>query len=75
MNERAFYESLLILRNSEQLAPFKEWMQDQLEVTRNRLEALTDADALRVEQGRARTYSYILGLIESAPKTLNKIVT
>lgn len=71
MNERALYESLQVIRNADQFSDLREWLKDQRERSRDRLETTDDP----VERGVAQTYRKILGLIEGAPETLEKIVT
>lgn len=73
-NELALYRSLLIIRNSDEFRAFREYLEDQRDKTRDRLETTPDEVTLRQEQGAARAYRAILGLIEDAPKTLEKIV-
>jgi hypothetical protein len=68
----ALYRALITLRNADNLAPFKTWLQDQREKSRDRLETFS-GDNYRVEQGRAAVYKEISELIEGAPTTLEKI--
>lgn len=74
MKEDALYRSLVIIRNSNEFAPFRKWLEDQREQARVRLESDADEAQLRRDQGVALTYKQILGLIEDAPKILEKIV-
>lgn len=73
-NNTALYRSLLIIRNSDEFKPFREWLEDQRAEARDRLETLTDEVQLRQAQGTSRAFKQVLGLIEDAPKTLEKIV-
>lgn len=73
MNERALYECLMLIRNSNNMAPFREWLEDQRAQIRDRLETCKP-EQVQVEQGRAQLAKELIGLIESAPKTLEKIV-
>lgn len=66
------YQCLNVIRTSDNLEPFRQWLKDQREVSRDRLETLS-GDALLIEQGNARAYKLIYELIENAPKFLEKI--
>lgn len=68
----ALYQSMNVIRTSDQLEPFRQWLKDQREQSRDRLETLT-GDALLIEQGNARVYKTILEQIENAHKFLEKI--
>jgi hypothetical protein len=71
MNEQALHECFNFLRNAPQMAPFREFLENQREQTRDRLETLTDENFLR-EQGKAQILRTLLGRIEGAPKILEK---
>jgi hypothetical protein len=74
MNNDALYRSLMIIRNSPEFAAFREWLEDQRASARDRLEACTEDAQFRREQGIALAYKQIQGLIEDAPKILDKLV-
>ena len=66
------YQCLNIIRTSDNLEPFRQWLKDQREASRDRLETLS-GDALLIEQGNARAYKMIYEQIENAHKFLEKI--
>lgn len=70
-NEIALYQCLNVIRNSDQLELFRQWLKDLREESRERLETLS-GDALLKEQGKAQAYKMILEQIENAPKFLEK---
>lgn len=72
MKDRALYESLQVIRNSDQFSALREWLKDQREKSRDRLE-VTD-DSYQVEQGKAQMLKKLLDAIETSPEVLNKIV-
>ena len=65
MNDTALYQSLNVIRTSDELKPFVKWLKDQREASRDRLETLT-GDSYLIEQGVARTYKTIYERIENA---------
>ena len=73
-NQVALYRSLLLIRNSDEFKAFREWLEDQREQSRDRLETAPDECQLRQEQGTVRAYKLVIGLIEDAPKILDKLV-
>jgi hypothetical protein len=73
-NEIALYRSLMIIRNSDEFKAYREWLEDQREKSRDRLETTTEEIVLRQEQGASRVYKTLIGKIEDAPKTLEKLV-
>jgi len=70
--ELALYQCLNVIRVSDQMGPFRQWLKDQREKSRDRLETLS-GDAVMVEQGKAQAYKNITEQIENALKLLEKI--
>lgn len=69
MNNIALYQSLNLIRTADELKPFLDWLKDQRERSRDRLETLS-GDAYLIEQGVARTYKLIYERIENALEIL-----
>lgn len=72
--ELALYQCLNVIRISDNMEPFRQWLKDQRAASRDRLETLS-GDALLIEQGRSQTYKLINEQIENALKFLEKIET
>lgn len=72
--ELALYQCLNVIRISDNMEPFRQYLKDQREASRDRLETLS-GDALLIEQGRSQTYKQINEQIENALKFLEKIET
>jgi len=70
----ALYQCLNVIRISDTMEPFRQYLKDQREQSRDRLETLS-GDALLIEQGRSQTYKLLNEQIEDALKFLEKIET
>lgn len=64
--------NFLRLKNFEDNAPFRKWLQEQRDTWRDALETQKDGDVLRQAQGRAQAYKEILDLIDRAPALAEK---
>ena len=72
MNERNLYEALNRLKNDRSYSIILEWLREQREDSRARLE--TQMDNIQLEQGKAQAIKKILESIDKAPDILAKIV-
>lgn len=72
MEKLALYKSLNVIRYSSEHEAFREWLKDQREKSRDRLETLS-GDALLAEQGYVRALKMIQEQIEAAPKCLEQM--
>lgn len=73
MENRLFFENLVRIKNSPEFEPLRQWLNTKREEARDRLAYQSDEIVFRREQGVVQTYDRILGLIESAHETLEKM--
>jgi hypothetical protein len=68
----ALYQCLNVIRISDNMEPFRQFLKDQRDQCRDRLETLS-GEALLIEQGRSQTYKLLHERIEDALKYLENI--
>lgn len=71
--DRFLVSNLLKLNGLDEFEPYRKWLREQRDFWRDALETQTDADRLRIAQGRAQMLKEILESLESAPGLAKKM--
>lgn len=69
---RPLYECLLKLRNLNELAPFKAYLEDEMKMHVDRMVMSNDDRQMTLAQGSVRAINGLLSLIEDSAGVLDK---
>jgi hypothetical protein len=71
MDQRPLFEACLKLRNQSELSPVRKYLEERLELAKDRLVTLP-VEQVGIAQGRAQELKEFLDLIERSPSLLEQ---
>lgn len=72
LEDRQLFEACLILKNSIQLKPILDWVEQGRESCRDALETQIDVETIKRLQGEVQAYSKFLKLVDDASAHLER---